>query len=181
MRTPTSFALVFERHFASIHRYVYRRLGPDLAADVTAETFFVAFDRRAGYKPVHSDARPWLFGIASNLVRRHWRDELRWGKACERMARETAHGETDGDRPLVPTDLDEEVRNSLRALSKRDRETLLLLAWAELSYEEISLALGVPIGTVRSRISRARRQIRKRLSLDATFIPKQREDYSERA
>ena len=84
--TPASFALLFERHFASVHRYVSQRLGPDLADDLAAETFVVAFEGRASYDPLRPDARPWLLGIATNLVHRHWRAERRWLRACERVA-----------------------------------------------------------------------------------------------
>jgi RNA polymerase sigma-70 factor (ECF subfamily) len=60
--------LLFERYFASVHRYISQRLGPDLADDLAAETFVVAFEGRASYDPLRPDARPWLLGIATNLV-----------------------------------------------------------------------------------------------------------------
>jgi len=160
-----SFTLVFERHFTSVRRYISQRLGPDLADELAAETFMVAFDRRVGYDRLRLDARPWLLGIATNLLRRHWRAERRWLRACERLATAPSGAEMESEGSRVSSGLGEEVIVSLRTLAKQDREPLLLLAWAELTYEEIAAALDIPIGTVRSRISRARRQMRESLSL----------------
>jgi RNA polymerase sigma factor (sigma-70 family) len=156
LATPASFAGVFERHFSSVHRYIARRLGSDLADELASEVFIVAFDHRAGYDQAIADARPWLLGIATNLVRRHWRAERRWLKACERMAIGLSEVEK-GSAALPAVQLDESLLSALRSLARRDREALLMLAWGELTYEEIALALGIPIGTVRSRINRARR------------------------
>lgn len=68
--TPERFAGLFDRHAPVIHRYAARRLGPDAADDLVAETFLLAFARRAGYDTRYPDARPWLFGIATNLIAR---------------------------------------------------------------------------------------------------------------
>jgi RNA polymerase sigma factor (sigma-70 family) len=163
LERPASFARVFERHFVPVHRYLSQRLGPDLADELGAQSFLVAFDGRASYDLDRPDARPWLLGIAANLIHRHWRAERRWLKACGRVAVQLTEEEPQVlDRQPVAT-LDEGLASSLRRLARRDRETLLLFAWAELSYEEIALALGIPLGTVRSRINRARRQMRETL------------------
>jgi RNA polymerase sigma factor (sigma-70 family) len=169
---PGTFARVFERHFASVYRYVCRRLGPDLADELAAEAFTVAFDRRHTYDLASPDARPWLLGIASNLVRHHWRSERRWLEACERLATALPSGESDPSSRATFSGLDEPLTFSLRSLAKRDREALLLLAWGDLSYEEIAEAINVPIGTVRSRINRARRQMSKALGTRANDPPK---------
>lgn len=150
---PERFAVLFDRHFDSVHGYAQRRVGPDLADEVAAETFTRAFDRRRRFDRSREDARPWLLGIASNLLRRHWRTERRRLDAYARSAGLDAGGEL-----AAPVAAD--LAAALRALPKRDRECLLLLAWADLSYEEIAVALAVPIGTVRSRISRARTRLR---------------------
>jgi RNA polymerase sigma factor (sigma-70 family) len=149
---PEVFAVLFDRHFDAVHGYAQRRVGPDLADEVAAETFTRAFDQRRCYDASRDDARPWLLGIAANLLRRHWRSERRRLDAYSRSAR-AEHG-----AEAVP--LAAEVAATLRKLPRREREALLLLAWADLSYEEIGVALGVPIGTVRSRISRARARLR---------------------
>src|SRR5919198_3037072 len=74
---PAAFAQIFDRHFERIHRYLARRVGSDLAEDLAAETFLIAFRSRHKFDRRRSNARPWLFGIASNLMRHHWRTERR--------------------------------------------------------------------------------------------------------
>jgi RNA polymerase sigma factor (sigma-70 family) len=162
LNSPTSFAQLFERHFAAVHRYIAQRLGRDLADELGAQTFLVAFDRRSRYDAGNLDARAWLLGIATNLIRHHWRAERRWLGACERVSRGIPQDQQDANAP-AGAGLDQNLVASLRSLPRRDRETLLLLAWAELSYEEIAAALGVPLGTVRSRINRARRRMSESL------------------
>ena len=156
---PATFAHVFERHFETIHRYAQQRLGPGLADEIAAETFTAAFDRREGYDPSHIDARPWLLGIATNLMSRHWRAEGRRLKAYAAAGRSLPAG-PDADGSRIAPDVDPDIMAALRKLTREDRETLLLMAWAELSYEEIADALSIPVGTVRSRIFRARRRMR---------------------
>jgi RNA polymerase sigma factor (sigma-70 family) len=167
LQTPTSFSVVFERHFGSVHRYVHRRLGPDLADELGAETFLVAFDNRARYHFERPDAGPWLLGIATNLVRNHRRAERRWLDVSARVAGEQSRDAATTTTPPYPF-VQEEVASSLRKLALRDREPLLLFVWADLSYEEIATALDIPIGTVRSRINRARRHVRNDLGMPET-------------
>lgn len=157
---PEAFTVVFDRHFEVVHGYVQRRVGRDLADEIAAETFARAFDRRRRYDHGHADARPWLLGIAANVLRRHWRTERR---------RIAAYGRAADDGSAVadaPPGIAAELAAALGDLSHRDREALLLFTWADLSYEEIAVALGVPVGTVRSRIARARRLLRERLGLE---------------
>ena len=157
------FATVFDRHYDSVHRYLARRVGPDLADDLAAETFTEAFDGRLRFDTERPDARPWLFGIATNLLRHHYRSEARRLGAYARL-----------DRPATPNDAFGEIETRLDAeragpaiaaavarLSADERDVLLLLAWADLRYEEIAVALRIPIGTVRSRLNRARRRLRE--------------------
>lgn len=155
---------MFKRHFETIHRYAQQRLGPGLADEIAAETFTVAFDRREGYDTRHLDARPWLLGIATNLMNRHWRTERRRLKAYGAAGRSLLAG-PDGADSLASPDVDPEIMAALRELTREGRETLLLMAWAELSYEEIADALGIPVGTVRSRIFRARQHMRELLNV----------------
>jgi RNA polymerase sigma-70 factor, ECF subfamily len=163
------FGLVFDRHFAEIHRYLHRRVGRELADDLAAETFVAAFDRRRDYDLTRPDARPWLYGIASNLLRNQWRSERRRLLAYARAAVDES-GYGDHDAALDRADAAAAgplVARALACLEDRDRDTLLLLAWGELSYDEIADALGVPLGTVRSRIHRARAQVSEALLNEA--------------
>jgi RNA polymerase sigma-70 factor, ECF subfamily len=152
---PHAFASIFDRHFDAVHGYARRRLGRSLAEEIASETFIRAFDRRDSFDASRVDARPWLFGIAANLMRRHWRTERRRLGALQRL-------EPSGTQQPAPDDRADLIA-ALDALPAKEREALLLFALADLSYEEIAEALGVPIGTVRSRLSRARDRIRKRL------------------
>lgn len=152
---PHAFASIFDRHFDAVHGYARRRLGRSLAEEIASETFIRAFDRRGSFDVSRVDARPWLFGIAANLMRRHWRTERRRLGALQRLEASGAEKTSVDERADLVAALD--------ALPAREREALLLFALADLSYEEIADALDVPIGTVRSRLSRARDRIRKRL------------------
>lgn len=162
--------MVFERHYGPIHRYVCRRLGASAADDVTAETFVVAFRRRAFYDPAQADARPWLFGIAANLIRHHHRAERRQLRAYARMPFERDIAEDDIDARIDDRTRGAIVARALAELREGDREILLLHAWADLSYEQIARALNVPVGTVRSRLSRARRRIRELLAANGQLL-----------
>jgi RNA polymerase sigma factor (sigma-70 family) len=162
---PRQFALIFDRYFPAVHRYVARRLGPNLADDLAQETFAIAFERRSTFDPSHESARPWLFGIAGNLLRHYGRTERRQLLAYARTGVDRASDpgfEAAEDRVDAQA-LGPALARALASLGRRDREVLLLHAWAGLSYEEIARALEVPVGTVRSRLFRARRRIRKRL------------------
>ena len=151
---PEAFAVLFDRHFDAIHGYVQRRVGSSLADELAAETFSRAFDHRRRYDGTREDARPWLLGIAANLLRRHWRSERR---RLDAYARSGARGDSELSGPLAA-----ELAAAVKALPRREREPLLLLAWGDLSYEDIAHALDIPVGTVRSRISRARAKLRGR-------------------
>ena len=146
---PDAFGRVFDRHVAAVHAFAQRRVGRDLAEEVTAEAFARAFAARARYDARHDVALPWLLGIASNVMRRHWRSERRRLDAYARAAGQER-------RDAAPPDVDGEVLRAVARLPRRQREVLLLAAWADLSYAEIARALGLPVGTVRSRLARAR-------------------------
>ena len=163
-RRPEQFAVVFDRHFAAIHHYLARRAGREVADDLASLCFTVAFERRLTFDTTAQDARPWLYGIATNLLRDHWRSERRSTATVIRLSHDRAHP-ADAD-PAVRDDGDPELGRALRQLDAGQRDVLLLYAWAELSYEEISAALDVPLGTVRSRLARARTRVRADLKMD---------------
>jgi RNA polymerase sigma factor (sigma-70 family) len=166
---PQAFAALFERHFTAIHRWLHRRVGAPLAEDLAAETFTRAFDRRARFDAsISQDARPWLFGIAANLVHDHRRSELRRLRALARAERwEATTGDDLATGAVARADaaaLGPAVAAALADLRAPERNALLLVAWAGLDYEEVARATRVPIGTVRSRLHRAR--VRLRTALD---------------
>ncbi|MCI4064911.1 RNA polymerase sigma factor [Micromonospora sp. R77] len=166
---PERFAPLFDRHSAAVHRYLARRIGPP-ADDLLGETFLVAFRRRGDYRSTGVGVRPWLFGIATNLLRHHVRQEERRYRALARIAATEV--------PPAPVDdaveridacaLRRDLAAALATLHRGDRDVLLLTAWGDLSYEEIAAVLDIPVGTVRSRLHRARRLTR--LALDPALI-----------
>ena len=162
---PEYFTELFRRHAPYIQRYVVRRLGQDAADDIVAETFLLAFRQRDSYDQARSDARPWLYGIATNLIGHHRRAEIRLYRALARTGADpVTESFTDriDDRVSAGT-AGRRLAAALARLSAELRDTLLLVAWGDLSYEETATALGVPVGTVRSRISRARSALRRSL------------------
>ncbi|MFN2469828.1 MAG: RNA polymerase sigma factor [Gaiellaceae bacterium] len=159
---PQSFAALFNRHFDAVHGYLRRRVGDGPAEELAAESFARAFDRRDRYDLRYADARPWLFGIAANLIRRYRRAERRRLDAYAR-----AGSGSNGAGPEAGG-ISADLVNALLDLRAAEREALLLFAWADLSYEDIARALDVPVGTVRSRIGRARRRLRAELRPGAT-------------
>ena len=163
---PEAFAELYDRHAAAIFRFAARRLGRQAAEDLIAETFLVAFRRRESYDLSRLDARPWLYGIAVNVIGKHRRAEVRMLRALARTGVDplTDGGVERADDRVAAGALRRELAGALAALPAENREVLLLVAWADLSYEEVGCALGIPIGTVRSRLSRARRKVRDELA-----------------
>ena len=167
LRDPAEFGHVYARHGTEIHRYLTRRLGADVADDLTAETFTAAFRSRSRFDASRaSGARPWLYGIASNLAARHRRSEVRALRALARTGVDgVAHSWVEqADRRLSAQALNRPLAEALAALTRGDRDVLLLVAWADLTYLEVSQALQLPLGTVRSRLNRARRKVREALA-----------------
>lgn len=160
-----SFAVLYDRHAPALFRYLTRRLGPTIAQDLLAETFLAAFRRRDSYDLTRDDARPWLYGIAGNLVRRHHRSEARMLAAYARTGVDPITEPTDDDAldRLAAASFEPALARALASLSARERDVVLLIAQAELNYEEVADALEIPVGTVRSRLSRARRRLRRHL------------------
>lgn len=163
---PERFAVLFDRHAPHIHRYLARRAGRQAADELVAETFLTAFAKRDRYDLGCSDARPWLYGIATNLVGQHHRDEARQYRIMQRAVAE----------PEVPDHADRVAAGvtaqatralleaALAALPAGDRDVLLLIAWEQLTSQEVSRALAIPAGTVRSRLHRARTKVRQALA-----------------
>lgn len=155
------FLHVFERHYDRIRFYLQRRAGISVGEELAAQTFEVAFAKRENYDQSWPSAEPWLFGIATNLLRNHERSQIRWKRALGRLPRERESADIDHleDR-LVARAAGRSLMKILSVLDEGQREVLLLFALADLSYEEIAITLGISVGTVRSRLSRARQRIR---------------------
>lgn len=183
IRDPGCFSQIFERHFRAVHSYLQRRCGTDVADDLAADVFLVAFRSRERYDPRWQDARPWLMGVATNLLRHHWRTEARQLRAYERLSADSASPSLadDSDARIDAERYHEALAGALSRLAPPDRDVLTLYAWAGLSYEEIAQSLQIPIGTVRSRLARARGQIREALDQDeqtlGAFAPKGKEQH----
>jgi RNA polymerase sigma factor (sigma-70 family) len=158
---PAVFGELYERHGVAVRRYVVSRVGIDNGEDLAAEVFIRAFRSREKCRAEHGSALPWLFGVANNVIGDHRRVEKRRLAALERLFADEREPATN---PVVG--LTSEVIRALRRLPATDRDTLLLLVWGELSRDEVAVALGVPVGTVDSRISRAR----KRLATDLASL-----------
>ncbi|GAA0326851.1 RNA polymerase sigma factor [Actinoallomurus spadix] len=162
---PDLFTVIYDRYFPQIYRYVAGRLGRDVADDVAAEVFLTAFRKRDRFDPERGAVRPWLFGIANNLVGQYRRDESRRYAALARLGGDQVGGEheervtarvtAEGMRPRLA--------EALAALPEGDRDVLLLVALGGLGYQEAAQALEIPGGTVGSRLSRARKKLRKAL------------------
>lgn len=156
---------IVERHHRVLFGYLARRVGRDIAEDVTSETFARAYQHRDRYDRERPDARPWLFGIATNLLRNQSRSEMRQLRAYSRHGVQDRTSDDDAavDARLDATAQTPRLAAALAALKPGDREALTLFAWNEMSYEEIAEVLEIPVGTVRSRLNRARRIVQEHL------------------
>jgi RNA polymerase sigma factor (sigma-70 family) len=161
---PEAFGLIYDRHAAILLRFLGRRAGARVAEGLLGELFRIAFERRKTFDVSRPSALPWLYGIGSNLLLKHRRGEARRLHASARIAagREPADARTGAAardaRLLFPR-----VAGAIEALPDDERQALLLFAWEELSYQSMADALELPIGTVRSRLSRARAHLRELL------------------
>ena len=157
---PTRFGQVFDRHVDVIYGYLCRRVGRTSAEELTSETFTRAFACRERF--VGEDALPWLYGIATNLIRHHSRAERRELAAYARLASRDARDAVDDaveDR-LDAAAIAPVLVEALLRLRPDERDVLLMHTWQELSYRDIADALGIAVGTVGSRLTRARATVR---------------------
>lgn len=162
---PERFAVLFDRYAPIVHGYLSRRVGA-LADDLLSEAFLLAFRGRASYDPARAPVKAWLFGIATNLVRRHARDEERRYRALGKLAGQTEPAEEFDVQAAGRADaaaLRADLARVLGDLPAVERDVLLLWSYLQLSYVEIAAAVDVPVGTVRSRLHRARNTTRTQL------------------
>ena len=155
-----TFDVFVHRHRAMLHRYVVRRLGPNDADDIVNEVFIVAFTRRHDFDA--ANARPWLFGITTNLIRRHARTEAR-------QLRQFGSSGIDPqapERPEADVAVSAAVARALHDMKPKHRDALFLFAVAELSIQEIAEAMDAPVATVKTWLHRARRHGQKVLDAE---------------
>jgi RNA polymerase sigma-70 factor (ECF subfamily) len=155
---------VFEQYHRAVYEYLARSVGRDLADEYAGDVFVAAFAARARYDPDLGSVRGWLFGIAANIRRTRARSAGRGRRAWNRVGGEREAQE--GGFEVLEERLDYGQRLAwvtrfLRELSDTDRDVLVLYAWNELTYPEIAQALGIEVGTVRSRLARARGRLRE--------------------
>lgn len=158
-----TFQEVFKAEFAPLCRYLARRVGPDQAEDLAAATFETAYAKWGRHDAVRP-LRPWLYGIAANLMLHHWRTERRMLRAYARSGIDPVMSADDDAAARADASVRQrELAAALAELRPRDREILLLHAWAELSDAEIAAALSLPLGTVKSRLHHTRERLMNRL------------------
>lgn len=162
----TGFAALFDALSPDIYRFARRRVfDDDVAEDIVAETFLIVWRKRDDRPPADISVRAWAFGIAANLVRRHWRSSTRGQRALDRLGVTAEVGVSAHDPAIdVSTALDaaQDVRVMRIALGRLPRvmaDLLVMRAWDEMEYSEIAHVLDCPIGTVRSRLARARARL----------------------
>jgi RNA polymerase sigma-70 factor (ECF subfamily) len=160
---PEAFGVLFERHARPVYNHLFRRTADwSLAEDLTSVVFLEAWRRRADVRLEHDLALPWLLGVATNVLRNRRRSQWRYRAALERVPRERVEDfADDADSRLEDEQRMQAVLGSLSRLPKREQDVIALCVWADLSYEEASVALDIPVGTVRSRLSRARARLRE--------------------
>jgi RNA polymerase sigma factor (sigma-70 family) len=163
MQEPSAFGAIFDRHFEAIFRFCGRRVGIVRAEDLVGDVFRWAFENRRRYDLARPDARPWLFGVANNFVRDALRTSSRQGLAYGRwMIREIPQTSAFAANTDAAIDAERDlcaVAVALELQPSAEVETLLLFAWDGLSYAQVAEALGIPVGTVRSRNNRVRQRL----------------------
>ncbi|RZQ61685.1 RNA polymerase sigma factor [Amycolatopsis suaedae] len=159
---------LFDSHAPSLHAYLARRLDAATADDLVAETFLAAWTARDRYRPDRAPARAWLFGIATNLLRRHTRSEVRGLRAYAREGGKAVDAEPPDALAVSRADATSHVRamaDGIADLRQEERDVLLLVAWAGLKPAEVAEALDISFTTCRTRLHRARRALRKYANL----------------
>jgi RNA polymerase sigma factor (sigma-70 family) len=156
-----AFGTLFERHGPTIYNYCFRRVGNWATAEDLLSIVFLEAWRRLDKSLPRGKELPWLLGIATNVVRNGRRSERRYAAALRRVPQpssEPSFADESDDRID-----DEELMGRALALvghlPRREQDVFALCAWSGLSYEDAAIALRIPVGTVRSRLSRARARL----------------------
>ena len=155
--------MLFERHGRTIYNYCFRRVGSWAVAEDLVSIVFLEAWRRVDKQLPSGKELPWLFGIATNVVRNRRRSERRYAAALRRVSQPSAEPSfaDDSDERIDDEELMGRALSLLGRLPRREQEVFVLCAWSGLSYEDAAVALRMPVGTVRSRLSRARARLRE--------------------
>ncbi|MEU9340296.1 RNA polymerase sigma factor [Streptomyces sp. NPDC048278] len=177
---PDAFAELFDECARAVYNHAFRLTADwSTAEDVMSATFMEAWRRRASVEPEGGSLRPWLLGIATNVARSHHRSDRRYRNAASAAAAANAAGEQvedHADETAGRVDDRRRINATLAALSllkRSEREVLTLCLYEGMEYAEAARALGIPVGTVRSRLSRARGKLRR--LTDAQLLEEKRE------
>ena len=158
-----AFRRLYAEHFDAVLAFALRRVDrPEDAADVTADTFLVAWRRLAHVPPAH-ETRPWLYGVARRVLANHRRGDRRRSALGDRLKRDLATCVPDASDHVVQQ---ADVIAAMHQLSGRDQEVLELHLWEGLESREIAEVLGLSATVVRPRLSRARTRLRDVLGND---------------
>ena len=160
---PEAFGAIYDRHAPTVLRFLGRRVGAEVAEGLVGELFRIAFERRKTFDAARESALPWLYGIGSNLLLKHRRGEARRLRASARMEASDAADRRASSAARDAHLLLSRAADAIEALPDGERAALLLFAWEDLSYQDVAEALELPIGTVRSRLNRARARLRELL------------------
>ncbi|GAA2931295.1 sigma-70 family RNA polymerase sigma factor [Streptomyces thioluteus] len=155
----SAFEPLVERHSAALHGYFARR-APGAADDLLSEAWLRAYAGRGTYDAARGPVRAWLFGVARNVLAAHWRGQERPAALPEETSSDPWHAV---DRRLDAAAVAPLMRRTLAELPAVERELLLLIAWEQLSPTEAAVVVGIPAGTARSRLHRARTRLRTTL------------------
>ncbi|MDP9847638.1 RNA polymerase sigma factor [Streptosporangium lutulentum] len=168
-RDPELFTAVYDRYFRDIYLYAAGRLDVQAGEDIAAETFCVAFRDRERFNPERGSLRPWLFGIATNLMARHRRKEARHYRALARVRVEPVPDSHENRviSSVTAERMKPQLVKALAALNQGERDVVMLVSLGQLSHQEVAEALGVSYGTVGSRLSRARKKLHNAIDQEA--------------
>lgn len=164
--TASAFEAVFERHFDAVFRFLSVRVGRDEAEDLAAETFALAFRARRRYRLEYPSARPWLLGIAANLARQGARARRRAATAMLKLKAREVPAVDPADEAAARADAGRQQRRlaaAFASLSPKERDVVALLVHGGLTQQETARALGIPVGTVKSRMAKARERLREQV------------------
>jgi RNA polymerase sigma-70 factor (ECF subfamily) len=160
-----SFVEMISRHEAVVGAYLHRRVGRSVAEELLAEVWIAAYGSRGTYDRTYDDARPWLFGVARNTLRRHWRN-----RRPEDLVGDLGDLAPGSDPwPAVDDRVDGAavLRSALAHLRPNQREVLTLVVWEELSIADAARTLGIPAGTARYALHQSRLSLRNQPALIA--------------
>ena len=170
---PEALGELFRRYSRSVYTYCARRTGNlDLAEDLTSVVFMEAFRRRRNLQLSNASALPWLIGVANNVVRNANRSLRRYRSALDRIPA-PAYGASPEENTMERLGAQEAIARALEAISaltQREQDVVLLVLWSEFTYADAATALGIPVGTVRSRLASARAKFKDTAPITSTTL-----------